>query len=340
MDVFLDPRLDDGFREHEWQACRDRPEVARAAFEGFLDERFNVVHGYDLGRVDLNFLGGLSFPQTWEFKKLQAADVLRPDAHALHARICHDAFGGDDGAFRYFVEQVGVLKEICDELLGTLLPGKPDNLMVITRFSETRMENLHYDLDRDSDSHEAFRLYINLDKAPRMWATSYSMTQLIRGGGQRLSAGITDDMPGETMLKRMATRAYGGWNQRATERLSPRHLVYIDPGDIFYIDGRCVSHQVLTGQRVLSIYARLEHSTHSGLQRTFASKLRGALAEARSVPIGSETALVNYYQPQQLTAAADVREDWSNVFGDTRTGRIRRFDDYGLRTASRGVSDG
>ncbi len=334
MDVFLDPRLSDPFREHAWGELRRNPEAARAAFDDFLGERFSVVHGYDLGKLDLDFLSGLSFPQTWEFKKLQAADVLRPDAAALHDRIRTDAFGGDDSAYRHFIEQVGVLKAICDELLASILPGKPDNLMVLTRFSETRMENLHYDLDRESDDHEAFRLYINLDKAPRLWATSYPMTEMVRGGGQRLCAGLTDDQPAEMLLKRMATRAYGGWNQRATERLAPRHLVYVDPGDIFYIDGRSVSHQVLSGHRVLSIYAKLSHATYPKLAPTFSAKLRGALAEARRVPRGSEKAIVNYYEPQQLTAAADVREDWANVFGETRTGRIRRFDDHGLRPSA------
>ena len=202
---------------------------------------------------------------------------------------------------------------------------------MLTRLSETRMENLHYDLDRSSDDHEAFRLYINLDKAPRLWATSYQMTELIRQGGERLLNGVDTELPAETILKRVATRAYGGWNQRATERVSPRHLVYVDPGDIFLIDGRSVSHQVLTGHRVFTTYARIAHTGLPPVKPTFSEKIRGALIEASKVPIGKETALVNYYEPAQLTAAASVREDWGTVFGDTHTGRIRRFDDVGLQ---------
>jgi len=55
------------------------------------------------------------------------------------------------------------------------------------------------------------------------------------------------------------------------------------------------------------------------------------LAEAQRVPVGKETALVDYYEPAQITAAGNVKEEWTEVFGETRTGRIRRFDDAGLR---------
>jgi hypothetical protein len=333
VDVFLDPRLPDYFREHAWSSIRGAGFGEETAFGGFLNQRMGIIHGYDLSAIDLDFLGRLSFPQTWEFKKLQVADILAPRGQAAAELILRDAFGGDRGAYDHFAGQVLHLKRICDDLLGAILPVKPEAVNVLTRFSETRMENLHYDLDKSSDDHEAFRLYINLDNAPRIWATSYQMTELIRQGGQRLSQGVEADWPCETILKRIATRAYGGWNQRATERVSPRHLVYVDPGDIFCVDGRSVSHQVMSGHRVLTIYARIPHGSLPSIRPTFAEKIRSALADARKVPHGHETALVNYYEPGQLTAASNVREEWGTIFGQTQTGRIRRFNDFGM-TAS------
>jgi hypothetical protein len=243
--------------------------------------------------------------------------------------VLQEGFQGDKGAYAHFVAQVKQLQRIADTLLAAILPCKSTLVSLVTRFSETRMENLHYDLDANADDHEAFRLYINLDHAPRVWATSYQLTDLLRRGGQHLLAGVDPEAPSETILKRIASRAFGGWNQRATERVSPRHLVFIDPGDVFVVDGRCISHQVMTGHRVFTVYAKVPHG-HAAVQPTFAAKLRGALAEARRVPVGEQTALVNYYEPGQVTAAPQVKEQWTSVFGDTRTGRIRRFDDRGL----------
>ena len=68
MDVFLDKRLPDYFRERHWSEVQRREHGADSAFGDFLNERLGVIHGYNLSALDLDFLGGLSFPQTWEFK--------------------------------------------------------------------------------------------------------------------------------------------------------------------------------------------------------------------------------------------------------------------------------
>ncbi len=330
MDIFLDKRLPDYFTEYDWKDLQAIPAARAAAFADFMQERLSVVCGYDLGRLDRDFLCELSFPQAWAFKKLQVNDLLRGSDGPAARMVLKEGFNGDTVAFDHFINQVTELHEICFELLRNLLPSVPPEVIQLTRFSETRMENLHYDLDQDSDSHEAFRLYINLDSSPRIWATSYQMSELIARGGRRLTEGLDASLPGEAILKRISTRAYGGWHQRATERVAPRHMVYVEPGDIFFVDGRCVSHQVMSGHRVFTVYARISESVASSAGLTFGQKIRKALTQAQSLEYGAETAIVNYYQPSQLTSAGNVKEDWSQVFGQTGSGRIRRFNDSGI----------
>ncbi len=328
MDVFLDRRLPDYFRSHSWQSIQHDPVAASAAFADFLGQRFGVIHGFSLAELDRDFLSDLNFPQTWDFKKLQVDSLLGHGASGAKKALLNDGFHGDKAAYNHFVTQVQLLRRMCLQILSAILPIKPTQVRLVTRFSETRMENLHYDQDAESDNHEAFRLYINLDRSPRIWATSYQMTELVQLGGRRLVSDIDERSPGEMILKRVMSRAFGGWNQRATERLAPRHMVYVDPGDVFFVDGRCVSHQVMTGHRVLSLYARIPHGSPR-LAPTFATKLRQALMVAKQVPPGGETAIVNYFEPRQVTAAPQLREEWGSVFGETQTGRIRRFDDSG-----------
>jgi hypothetical protein len=330
MDIFYDNRLPDYFRERRWADVRERRFGEDSVLGDFLHERIGVIWGYDLSNLDLDFLGGLSFPQTWQFKKLNAVDLISPSGAATGEAVLHQGFGGDRGKFQHFVEQVRHLTRIAEELIGAILPRPPDSMAGLTRFSETRMENLHCDVDKSSDDHEGLRLYINLDKAPRLWATSYQMSELVRGGGRRLIDGLDPTAPAETLVSNVIKRAYGGWHQRATERTSPRHFVYIDPGDIFVIDGRSVSHQVMCGQRVFNVYAKLSHATNPEVRPTFSQKLRQAFSAAANVPLGSETALVSYYNSLQIKGAGNLRENWADVFGNTRTGRIRRFDDSGL----------
>lgn len=335
-DLFKDPRLPDYYSEHDWRSVQSDDDARDRVINGFLNEELCVVHGLDLNGLDFDFLGHIDMPQTWEMKKFTFQPLLdEVDRRGLNGSlgesILRGSFAGDRKRMKHFVEQLRVMKRIADIVSGRLLQGfNVEHTAYISRFSETRMENLHFDLDAGSDDHEAFRLYINLDKATRFWATSYQCTQLVETGGQRLVHDLDDGLPAETILKRVTTRAFGGWNQRATERAAPRHLAFFDPGDVWMIDGRSISHQVLTGHRVLTIYARLPHKTNPHLQPTFANKLRSSLQKARQVPLGAETAQVSYYTPDQITADGNLKADWAKVFGDTRTGRIRRFEDSGL----------
>ncbi len=331
MDVFYDNRLPDYFRERRWADVRERRFGDESALGDFLNERIGVIWGYDLSVLDLDFLSNLSFPQTWEFKKLNVADILVPSGAHVTELVLQQGFHGERASYARFLEQMQHLQDVVQELLGAILPRRPDALLTLTRFSETRMENLHFDIDQASDDHEGFRLYINLDRAPRIWATSYQMGELVRQGGRRLIQGIDAAAPAETLVKRVTTRAYGGWNQRATERIAPRHLVYIEPGDIFVIDGRSVSHQVMSGHRVFTLYAKLGHTANPELRPTFAEKIRRAFTAAAEVPPGAETALVNYYEPREIMGVGNLREKWAEVFGNTRTGRLRRFDDSGIK---------
>jgi hypothetical protein len=335
VDVFLDKRLDDYFTAHEWADVSRNDAGRDAVISDFLSEKIAVLHGLDISNIDFDFLEGVRFPQTWAMKKFQFKDLLEVartgKREGIYSQVLQETFSGDQSNFDKFIEQLGIIEHIAGDLLGRLLGGLTvSTKIMVARFSETRMENLHYDIDQNSDDHEAFRLYVNLDAYPRIWSTSYTLGRLFREGGERLLDGINLDERGEVILKRAVGRAFGGWYQRATERRAPRHQIYFDPGDVWIVDGRSVSHQVLSGHRVLSIYVKIPHAENPDLHPTFSEKIRRALAEGLKVPIGQETAEVNYFTPAAISGPANLREEWSDVFGETRTGRIRRFDDTGM----------
>lgn len=305
MDLFLDPRLPDYFTQLE---------AGESGLDAFLDERIGVVKGADLSALDLGYLSAVTLPQTWEMKKLQVGKVLSGE---LPVDV------PDPERFR---EQMRALQSVVAPMIASLLPGVVTKPGLVVRFTEARMENLHYDTDPGSDDHESFRLYVNLDRSPRIWATSYQLTDLIRRGGRQLIGGVDPAGTSESLLKRITTRAFGGWHQRATERNAPRHMAFFDPGDVWFVDGRSIAHQVVTGSRVLSVYCRIAHADNPGIERTHAHKLADALACAAHT--GTED--VSRFDPYSLTPT-NVREDWGRVFGQIGSGGIRRFDDAGMR---------
>jgi hypothetical protein len=336
-DVFLDPRLPDYLVEHDWKQVAANVESSRKVVSDFLSEKICTLHGYDLSALDFEFLSTVTLPQTWQMKKFKFKQLISEAEntkgnHDLYEFVLKEGFRDDRERLNRFIDQLRHLRAIADEIAGRLLADvKVENTIYISRFSETRLENMHFDIDVDSDNHDSFRLYINLDRAPRNWETSYQLTELLKRGGSRLVGDFDDAWPSERILERTTTRAFGGWNQRATERKAPRHVLFFDPGDIWLVDGRCVSHQVVTGHRVLSIYGRMAHEDNPGLGPTFAQKLRTALAEGRRVPIGSETAEVGYYSKEQITSPGSLKDNWADVYGRTGTGRVRKYTDAGMQ---------
>jgi len=304
-DVFLDPRLPDYFKELE---------IGQSGLDVFLNEQIGVVRGVDLSAIDREYLSMVSLPQHWDMKKLQVGKVLS------------GAIAVDVADPEYFRDQLRALHAIVTPLIADLLPGVVTRPGLVVRFTEARMENLHFDNDAESDNHESFRLYINLDAAPRIWATSYQLTDLVRRGGRAITAGADQHGPAELLIKRTNTRVFGGWHQRATERQSPRHLAYFDPGDVWFLDGRSVAHQVMTGSRVLTTYCRIDHADNPGIANTHANKLRQALDTAPE--FGPEQ--LCRFDPYSLMPT-NLREDWGRVFGEIGSGGIRRFDDAGMR---------
>ncbi len=331
VDVFLDSRLHDHIREHDWRTMN-----VRSVMDDYSGERLVVLHHCPAEKIDFEFLQTVTLPQTWEMKKLVITALLaKIDAgdknHPIVKQVYEAGFASNAARYNKFINQLRILAEISNTMLDRLLGGLVvSERQIVCRFSETRMENLHYDLDSNCDDHEAFRLYINLDATPRIWAVSYPVSDLIAQGGRRIIDGIPEDLKSEVKLERLTGRAFGGWNQRATERKSPRHMIFFDPGDVWIVDGRSVSHQVLLGQRVLSVYARIPIAGNEGKIRSFRERLAEAFTRAASVPVGAETAQVGYYTPQEITASPNLKTDWTDVFGGTCTGMVRRFDDHGL----------
>lgn len=323
VDVFMDERLPDYFEEVPASDAQAR------RLKGFLGEKVVCLRGVDIGSPDLELLSRVSFPQTWEMKKFRFDHLLAEDAKWFSLRpqfsaIRKSVFGGDARAARRFIRELRKISDAVDRILATILGDcVAEEVVKIARFSETRMENLHYDLDPSSGDHEAFRLYINIDSAPRIWATSYQMSDL----GSRLAAQLDFSRfqvgPVETLAKDITTRAYGGWNERATDRAAPRHLVYFDPGDVWVVDGRSVAHQVMYGHRVISIYVKLPHGRNPGLKPTFGEKLQTALGQPRD-----DVEPIPTYGP--VAAAGDVKATWETVFGKVGTGGVRRFGRRGM----------
>src|SRR5258706_16392884 len=120
MDVFCDRRLPDYFRERSWSEVRQRRFGEDSALGDFLNERMGVIWGYDLSALDFNFLRTLSFPQTWDFKKLNVSDILTEQGAPVAELVLGEGFQSDRSSSQRFAERVVERLRISHELVGPI----------------------------------------------------------------------------------------------------------------------------------------------------------------------------------------------------------------------------
>ncbi len=122
---------------------------------------------------------------------------------------------------------------------------------VVWRLNTIRNENMHLDTYPTEFEEHFARLFINLDREPRIWMTSWSMEALFRRFGGRLPPGSQLGDPGEIRAA-LNDLAFGGrsniwWDQQ------PRHVAHFAAGDVWAVDSRQLAHQIFYGRRAVSI---------------------------------------------------------------------------------------
>ncbi len=100
-------------------------------------------------------------------------------------------------------------------------------------------------------------LFINLDDQPRIVAFGPQLEGLLERFGPALPAALWAGGSAEAVMAALNQAALAGAGS-AWEADQPRHLIYFEPGDVWTIDGRQSSRQVVHGRRLLCIDAEVD----------------------------------------------------------------------------------
>jgi hypothetical protein len=245
-EAYLHPEVESRFVEYDFRSVSGSDSERRALMADYADGALILLTNTGLWS-DRRFL------MTGEYKKLASRIVEEPTplSRSLEKQaLCRIAFGGNKRAFFAFESEVIRLnrdiRRVMDELLRDYAVMRSD---IVWRLTETRVENLHLDIDRKTDTYESVRLYLNVDDAPRLWRTSHLLWRL-------LEEHPGEDASLEALLHRLSVEAFGGWETRGRET-APCHTFLFEPGDVWLCDGRVLSHQVLYGRRTVSTFYRL-----------------------------------------------------------------------------------
>jgi hypothetical protein len=264
--IFRHPEVEDYFVE--WDARSDAPDdVCRHYEDGKVVVMKNLLVDHDA-----QFLASLAMPNDPELKKFKSAAFLNEfgsfrlrdwlkspltslsgNARSPVIRVLRDkVFGGDKGRLEYFVEQMRKIHRQIEDLTARLFPNYRIVQPRITwRFQDTVHENLHVDVYRDDLPDHHLRIFANLDIVPRIWHTSYTLEYLLRNYLGRLNRDFVRRATPGRICHDLNFEVFKGWEAAGREGC-PKHIIFFQPGEIWAVDSRKVSHQIFYGRRALS----------------------------------------------------------------------------------------
>ena len=249
--IYKHPELTDYFRRIGVRASTPRPEIPSICrpYEGGLVLQFPNL---DLG-IDHEFWAGLKTDDIARLKKLSSSPTPGDPSHdpVLDRRL--EEASVPWGLKRKLRREIGRLYERALPVYESLFSGyRFKRRQVVWRLNTVRNENMHVDTYVEDFADHFARLFINLDDQPRIWMTSWTLEQMYERFGDQLPRDLLYQGDPGQIHKAINQAAFGGrstvwWDSQ------PRHVAYFEPGDVWAVDSRQVSHQIFYGRRAVSI---------------------------------------------------------------------------------------
>lgn len=117
------------------------------------------------------------------------------------------------------------------------------------RLNRILNENLHFDSYKEPLPEHFARLFINLDTQPRIWHTSYTVDEISQRFGKTVDPVKRDTTTSNRFWRELNIAAF----KNDVEMPRPRHVIYFEPGDVWAVESRLISHQIFYGRRAVSL---------------------------------------------------------------------------------------
>ena len=251
--LFVSPEIENNFVIHQYdEVARQSPEVNAAIRADYEAGKVVCLQGWRLA-YDAPFFASVSLANNRPAKKLKS--WVDGDG-AIEGKPLRKALvqsGATENQADTFVAQAAALAAQIAPVIDSIFNGMSFRERRFTwRMLETLHEDLHVDsYGEDKDDH-LVRAFINLDIVPRLWHTSFDIATLFLRYGDRLTdAEIAEGTP-NSLIRLLSERVFGGMANAGFDR-QPRHAAFFDPGDIWLVDSRKVSHQIMYGRRALTV---------------------------------------------------------------------------------------
>jgi hypothetical protein len=187
-------------------------------------------------------------------KKLSADQILQATADSsvpIHRAIIDGLCNGDQELFMRVQRSMRSAHDEVMALFSRCFPGyEYFKVIPSVRLTQTLFENLHWDNHGIDDDFQQVRIFVNLDRRPRIWNVSHSFINFARDVYEEHHLERFAGHDPNEMNNYIVGKILGGTAGACTDPL-PRHVVAFEPGEVWFGESRMISHQIYYGERAM-----------------------------------------------------------------------------------------
>ena len=225
--------------------------------------RSELGRNYELGKViilenapfKINFtlLNEISLPSGRKFQKLSDKFLCVPKLYRAEVRrMLHRAFGLDLMLYLDFRREVGRLSASLRNFARDVFRSyRFLKLDVSWRFTPTGPEGLHVDYFKRVEDLHYLRIFVNVDREPRVWTISHQLEGLIERYGDEARLIELVGAPSNAVCARLNEAVFDHVNSLPRSAMD-RHTASFAPGDVWLCETRLNSHEIYSGHRLVA----------------------------------------------------------------------------------------
>jgi hypothetical protein len=248
-ELFVNPKLPNYFVE--------APEVHPSHIEK------SYVSEYESGKVitfpnlkidiDFDFWSSINLESNATLKKFRSSvanfDMLDVDNHLQRIMSA----GIEDTTAKKMIDNMrSIYAQIVPIYLSIFSGYEFVKHKTVWRLATVMNENMHIDAYKGESEYYPARMFVNLDNQPRIWQTSWPIDEICAMHAGKIDPRNLDKMTRGEVWAQLNHVTFGRGSAEWWDN-QPRHVSYFDPGDIWIVDSRQISHQIFYGRRALSI---------------------------------------------------------------------------------------
>jgi hypothetical protein len=204
-------------------------------------------------RIDFDLLNRISFPEGRLHQKLTDRFLTRPKLHRAEIRrLFQDVFGLDILLYARFRREVKRLSDDLRRFARSIAPSYRFLKQGVSwRFTRTGPEGLHVDYFRRTEDLHYLRVFINVDRQPRIWTVGPRLQDLIERYADEIGLRELVGRPSNEVCSRLNKLVFDKINAQPRSAMD-RHVVRFAPGDVWLCETRLNSHEIFSGHRLVA----------------------------------------------------------------------------------------